>query len=135
MVPWFYKYIAHGTLYTINIFLSPRGSSVGWGPCLMKRRSLVRIPLLLLCEHVKKKINIFCTIYIYIYYFKVFFLKKNCWDGQPPPKAKSYFFFLTLALEGGQTTPNGHRGGSATPKNGCGPKATPIIFFFLKRIH
>jgi hypothetical protein len=30
-------------------------SSIGWGPRLMKRRSLVRISLPLLCGHVKKK--------------------------------------------------------------------------------
>jgi len=31
------------------------GSSIGWGPRLMKRMSLVRISLPFLCGHVKKK--------------------------------------------------------------------------------
>jgi hypothetical protein len=36
---------------------SPRGSSIGWGPRLMKRKSLVQTPssLPFLCGHVKKK--------------------------------------------------------------------------------
>jgi hypothetical protein len=38
-----------------NLFLM--GSSIGWGPRLMKRMSLVRISLPFLCGHVKKKKN------------------------------------------------------------------------------
>jgi hypothetical protein len=32
-----------GHLNTLENLWSPRGSSIGWGPCLMKQRSLVRI--------------------------------------------------------------------------------------------
>jgi hypothetical protein len=43
-------------LKQIDIASFSKGSSIGCELCLIKRRSLVRIPLsLILCEHVKKK--------------------------------------------------------------------------------
>jgi len=47
---------AHASRSKENIYMSSWGSSIGWRPCIMKQRLLVRIPLSpLLCGHVKKR--------------------------------------------------------------------------------
>lgn len=48
--------LSYGTMYNYYVL---RGSSIGWGPRLMKRMSLVQIPSLTSCVDM--------SIYIYIY--------------------------------------------------------------------
>jgi hypothetical protein len=68
---------AHASRSKENIYMSSWGSSIGWRPCIMKQRLLVRIPLSpLLCGHVKKrKKKKKKNIYIY------------CWEEYWPSRA------------------------------------------------